>query len=91
MGTRAAALKNLSKAGKGKGRPKGIKNKFTNLKQAFLDAFVGVGGSEELMRWARDKRNRALFYQMVAKMLPKSVDVNSEGFQLVIKGKNEKV
>lgn len=32
------------------GRPKGAKNKFTNLKQSFLDAFVDLGGTEGLKK-----------------------------------------
>ena len=57
------------------GRKKGSKNKFTTLKQAFLDAFIGIGGTEELKTWAKDEKNRAVFYQMVAKLLPKEVDL----------------
>jgi hypothetical protein len=56
-----------------KGRPKGAKNKFTTLKQAFLNAFVEMGGEAELTDWA--KKNPKDFYQMVKVMLPRQIDV----------------
>jgi hypothetical protein len=83
------ALKNLAKAKSvyKKGRPKGLKNKFTDLKKEFLSAFETIGGGEELARWAQNKRNRTAFYGMIAKMLPKEVNVESKGgFQLIING-----
>lgn len=70
MGTKAAAKKNLAKVKK-PGRPKGSKNKFTTLKQSFLDAFVGIGGAGELQKWAKD--NQKDFYNMVSKLLPKEI------------------
>lgn len=44
---------------KGKGRPKGAKNKFTNLKSAFLQTFEEIGGVEGLAIWA--KKNKKYF------------------------------
>jgi len=58
----------------GKGRPKGSKNKFTTLKQSFLDAFEAIGGTEELTRWGKKPLNRESFYKMVTKLLPKAID-----------------
>ncbi len=56
------------------GRPKGSPNKFTTLKQAFLDAFVKIGGTEALAEWAgKSERNRAVFYQIVTKLFPQEV------------------
>lgn len=55
------------------GRPLGSKNKFTDLRNAFLDAFNGMGGAAELQRWGTLKKNRATFYNMIAKMLPKEM------------------
>jgi len=54
-----------------KGRPKGATNKFTNLKQAFLDAFEEIGGTAELSTWGKKDKNRTAFYQMITKLLPK--------------------
>jgi len=62
-------------SGNPKGKKKGTKAKFTTLKQAFLDAFEGLGGTKELQRWANDPLNQKDFYQMVAKLLPKEVDL----------------
>lgn len=76
MGNRETALKNLKKAHaskKRKGRPPNSPNKFTTLKQAFLNAFVEMGGEAELTSWA--KKNPKDFYQMVKVMLPRQVDV----------------
>jgi len=58
------------------GRKEGVKNKFTSIKQSFLDAFKDerVGGTEGLILWILDnKRNRAMFYSWVTKMLPSSI------------------
>lgn len=59
------------------GRAKGTQNKFTTLKQAFLDAFEGMGGAAELQRWGAMQKNRAQFYNMICKMLPKEVTIGA--------------
>lgn len=58
------------------GRPKGSQNKFTTLKEAFLDAFNDerIEGVEGLIKWiAKSDRNRAMFYGWLTKMLPSNV------------------
>lgn len=55
--------------GQGKRGP----SKFTNLKQAFLDAFDGMGGIESLMEWGKKDKNKRHFYGMIAKMLPRNI------------------
>ena len=63
----------------GPGRPKGMPNKFTNLKQAFLDAFKKMGGVEALYEWAKtNQHTKAQFYQMLSKMLPSDVNMGGE-------------
>ncbi len=58
------------------GRPKGSKNRFTTLKQAFLNAFVNLGGEEGLTEWAKRNRvSKSEFYKLVTKMLPREVHV----------------
>ena len=58
------------------GKPPGTKAKFTNLKAAFLSVFNKLGGAEGLFDWATEsKRNRALFYQWLTKMLPTSTSM----------------
>ncbi len=59
------------------GRPKGAKNKFTSLKDSFLNVFQQMGGDEALLSWAQ--KNPGDFYGMVKTMLPKTVDSNLSG------------
>ena len=61
-------------SGNPEGRPKGSPNKFTNLRESFLQAFEDTGGVEGLAEWInKSQGNRAKFYQMITKMLPSSV------------------
>ena len=72
--------KNYNLPGPGPGRPKGSKNKFTDLKNAFLEAFEELNGTEGLVKWAdKNDRNRAQFYQMITKMLPSNVSLDHTG------------
>lgn len=52
------------------GRPKGAKNKLaTTAKQAIESVFMGLGGWESMMEWA--KENKDCFYgQVFPKLLP---------------------
>jgi len=77
MGTKAVAVKNLKKAGRkpGPGRPKGLKNKFTNLKDSFLKAYQakdGFGGDKALFEYAQ--KNPDTFLTMITKLFPKQID-----------------
>ena len=69
--------------GPGPGRPKGSKNKFTSLKEEFLKAFRdedGIGGAEGIKKLLKgNNRNKLAFLQMIAKMLPSSLDVEHSG------------
>jgi len=62
----------------GKGRPKGAKNKLTNLKDAFLKAFDDIGGTEELVVWGKKPQNRGEFYKMITKLFPKNIELSGE-------------
>jgi hypothetical protein len=56
------------------GRPIGSKNKFTTLKQAFLDAFESLGGTDGLTDWAaKGQLTKTEFYKLIARMLPSDV------------------
>jgi len=71
---------NYNLPGPGPGRPKGSKNKFTTLKDAFLGVFEDMGGQEELKKWAeRSEANRKEFYRMITKMLPTNVAADLSG------------
>ena len=65
-------------SGNPNGRPKGTKNKFTDLKNAFLQVFDKLGGVEGFFQWAsKNNLNKTQFYHMITKLLPKTVDVNA--------------
>ena len=63
----------------GKGRKRGVKNRFTTLKQAFLDTFQEIGGEKGLSEWANKTKNRRDFYRMLSKMLPSDVGISGPG------------
>ena len=72
--------------GPGPGRPKGSENKFTNLKQSFLDVFEKIEKESEknsevksLYKLAiKNDKNQMTFYQIISKMLPSNVTVDGE-------------
>lgn len=56
------------------GRKTGTPNKFTSLKQSFLDAFELTGGTRGLAEWiAKSERNRSMFYGLATKLFPQEV------------------
>lgn len=64
----------------GTGRPKGVKNKLTNLRDAVLEAFDQVGGVQYLARLAEGTQSdRAAFVSLVSKVLPTQINANVEG------------
>lgn len=73
----AANLKNA-----GKGRPKGSKNKNTDLKQAVLYTFNRLGGEKAMFKWVQEKpKNKEIFYgQILVKVLPKDVNLGGDLF-----------
>lgn len=66
------------------GRKKGAKNKFTDLKTAFLNSFKEIGGEKALSEWAKDPKNRGLFYQILSKLLPAHSDLNIENNPILV-------
>ena len=68
--------------GPGPGRPEGSKNKFTSIKQDFLNAYNDerIEGLEGLVKWVLEsKRNRAMFYQWLTRLLPSAVEGDIKG------------
>jgi len=69
------------------GRKRGTPNKFTDLKQAFLDVFERIEKDAEekpnvdgLYGWAmKNSRNQGMFYQIISKMLPSNVNADLSG------------
>ncbi len=58
------------------GRPVGSKNRFSALKEAFVEAFDGIGGVDSLTEWAKDNPDK--FYPLLARLFPKEVAVESK-------------
>lgn len=53
------------------GRKKGSGNKFTGLKDAFIEAFQEIGAARGLIKWIRKSgENQKVFYTLIARMLP---------------------
>jgi len=64
------------------GRKKGTLNKFTTLKQAFLNAFNSkeMGGEKGMTDvFAANSFTKREFYKLISKMLPSNVDVEHGG------------
>ena len=58
------------------GKPKGARNKFTTLKEAFIGAFQEIGGQKALTQFAKNPKYKKDFLKMLAGMLPKEVQVS---------------
>jgi len=57
----------------GPGRPRGSKNKLTNIKDEFLFAYEVIGGLGGLTAWAKKEENRTRFYEMLTKLFPREI------------------
>ena len=62
------------------GRRAGTPNKFTTLKQAFINAFNSpeLRGEDGLKDWAQLKKNQPEFYKMLTKLFPTEVKVSGD-------------
>jgi hypothetical protein len=64
----------------GPGRPRNVKNRLTNLREAVLEAFDQVGGAQYLAKLAQgSSSDRAAFVGLVSKVLPTQINANVEG------------
>jgi hypothetical protein len=70
MGTKEGMAKCRAKK-KTPGRPPGAKDKFTNLKQMFLNVSERLGGEDALLEYAKAEPKE--FYRMLHVMLPRNV------------------
>jgi len=64
-----------------KGRKKGSKDKFTTLKQSFLDAFRDdrIGGTEGLTKvFSKNDIRKIEFFKLISKMLPSNINVEGD-------------
>lgn len=87
------SLANLKPAKKGEcrnpgGKPKGLKDRITKIKEAFCDAF----DQNEFKKWADTHKNE--FYPLIVKIMPKELELNPGESGIIInfvsfdKGKN---
>tara|TARA_B100001964_G_scaffold180581_1_gene199530 strand:- start:191 stop:526 length:336 start_codon:yes stop_codon:yes gene_type:complete len=58
------------------GRPVGSRNRFTALKESFVEAFDRIGGIDNLVEWA--KGNQDKFYPLMVRIFPKEVEINEK-------------
>ena len=64
----------------GQGRPKGVKNKLTNLRDAVIEAFDRVGGVDYLVKLANGTQSdRAAFTSLMNKVLPTQINQQVDG------------
>lgn len=62
------------------GRPKGVRNRLTALRDSILDAFEEVGGTQYLAKLAQGTQSdRAAFIGLVKHVLPAQIDANVNG------------
>jgi hypothetical protein len=62
------------------GRPKGVRNKLTNLRDAVIAAFDEVGGVKYLVKLANGTQSdRAAFVSLMNKVLPTQINQQVEG------------
>lgn len=77
---RAVSPRNGQPVPQAPGRPVGVKNKLTNLRDAVLEAFDQVGGAQYLAKLAQGtSSDRAAFVGLVSKVLPTQINANVEG------------
>jgi hypothetical protein len=66
-------------SGNPNGVPKGLKQRSTEIKEAFFDAFEKTGGVEGLINWVnKDGANRKEFYSFLIRLMPKEVDIEAD-------------
>lgn len=62
------------------GRPKGVRNRLTNIRDAVIEAFDTVGGAAYLVSLAKGTQSdRAAFVGLMSKVLPTQVNASVEG------------
>ncbi len=59
------------------GVPKGLKQRGTEIKESFFDAFEKTGGIKSLIAWIKKSdANRQAFYNFMIKVLPKEIEAS---------------
>ena len=66
-------------SGNVKGRPKGAKGQFTQIKAEFFEAFQKLGGVDGLVEWIeQDDSRRKNFYDWVVRLLPNDISIETD-------------
>jgi hypothetical protein len=60
------------------GRKKGVPNKFTSLKAAFVNVLQELGGEEFIRTYAKSKLGKHNFMRAIASMLPRDIEVSGK-------------
>lgn len=77
-----AKFKKGQKKTEGSGRKKGSVNKSSDIRNAFYNAFFKLGGIPELVKWG--KNNRTEYYKILAKLMPKEIELGDTSHQIVL-------
>ena len=60
------------------GRPRGSKNRFSEIKEGFTEAFERMGGVEGLVEWIQAQpKNQGDFYRILAGMMPRDLTIEA--------------
>ncbi len=54
----------------------GTGNRFTTLKETFVEAFEGIGGADNLMEWARNNQDK--FYPLMVRIFLKEAGLKEK-------------
>ena len=77
--------KGIGQGTPGPGRPEGSKNKVTqSMRQAWMEAFEGVGGVEALIEWGKNPKNQTAFYSLASKLIPIDITTGGEKISVTI-------
>ncbi len=61
------------------GCPKGLKQRQTQIKEAFMNAFERIGGEEELVKWINQStKNKHAFLSMLLSILPRETELSGK-------------
>ena len=62
------------------GVPKGLKQRSTEIREAFFDAFEKTGGMKKLIKYVnKSDLNRKEFYSFLIRLMPKEIEAYFEG------------
>lgn len=67
------------------GRTPGATNQTTkSMRQAWMEAFEGVGGVEALIEWGKNPKNQTAFYSLASKLIPIDITTGGEKISVTI-------